>query len=87
MSTTFSIIFKVVGVDKTITNNIELERQCGTHCNRLRKKPPISTVSSGNILKYSNHLRNEDSANLEIFHKMGTIRKMKVSNTVGTSGR
>ena len=71
----YYVFDQAFGIDKAITNNIELERQCGSHCNRLQKKPSISTVSRGNILKGTSELRKNDKGNFEKFRKMGGVVK------------
>ena len=60
-------------IDRAVTNDIEMERQCGDHDNRLRLKPNVKTVSRGNILKKTTQLRDQDSDDSAYFRKMGPI--------------
>ena len=71
----YYVFDQVFGVDKTVTNNLELERQCGGHCNRLNKKANIATVSRGNLLKRTIELRDKDAENSEKFRKTNSIVK------------
>ena len=60
---------------QTITNNLEQERQCGDADHRLKKKPSISTVSRGVILKSTVALR-DANPNPSDFRKMGSVVKV-----------
>lgn len=62
-------------IDDVITQNIQLERECGDHDHRLKKKGSLSTVSRGNILKKTTKLRDE-AANPSEFRKMGNVVKV-----------
>ena len=62
-------------IDKTITNNIEQERQCGDSDNKLKKKPSIQTISRGVILKSTTALR-DANPNPSQFRKMGSVVKI-----------
>lgn len=55
----FPVFEQSVNVDKAITHNLQLERECGDHDNRLNKKCNITTVSRDNILKKCTTLRLE----------------------------
>ena len=70
----FPVLEQVVHVDKGRTYNLQMERQCGDHDNRLIKKCNISTVSRDNIIKKCTGLRHESS---EIFRVI-LSRKVKV---------
>ena len=39
-------------IDAAITNNIEVDRQCGAHDERLHKKLNIQTVPRGNMAMF-----------------------------------
>ena len=62
-------------IDQTTTNNLEQERQCGDADHHLKKKPSISTVSRGVILKSTVALHNANP-NPSDFRKMGSIVKV-----------
>jgi hypothetical protein len=64
-------------IDKTITNNIAMERQCGQADNRLKKKPRLETVSRDIILKRTQMLRDIDD-NPSFFRTMNSaVDKLK----------
>ena len=70
----FPVFEQAVHVDKGRTYNLQMERECGDHDNRLIKKCNISTVSRDNIIKKFTGLRDESS---EIF-RASLSRKVKV---------
>ena len=70
----FPVFEQAVHVGKGRTYNLQMERQCGDHDNRLIKKCNISTVSRDNIIKKCTGLRHESS---EIFRVI-LSRKVKV---------
>ena len=69
----FDVFEQARNIDRAVTNDIEMERQCGDHDNRLRLKPNVKTVSRGNILKRTTQLRDQDSDDSAYFRKMGPI--------------
>ena len=68
----FSVFEQTQNVDRTVTNNIEMERQCGMADNRLRKKPRLETVSRDMILQKTQMLRDIDD-DPSFFRKMTTV--------------
>ena len=70
----FPVFEQAVHVDKGRTFNLQMERECGDHDNRLIKKCNISTVSRDNIIKKFTGLRDESS---EIV-RASLSRKVKV---------
>ena len=69
--TEFSIFHKTENIDRSVTNNIAMERQCGECDNRLKKKPRIETVSRDIILKRIVALRDADP-DPSFFRKMNS---------------
>ena len=57
----FYVFDQAENVDSAPTHNLEQERQCGGHDNRLHKKVNLQAVSRGNILKLTTKLRDVDS--------------------------
>ena len=71
----FNVFEQAPNIDRAVTNDIEMERQCGDHDNRLNLKPNVKTVSRGNILKRTTELRDQDTENAAMFRRMGPIVK------------
>ena len=65
-----SVFKQVKNVDKTITQNIEMERMCGVADNRLKKKIRLATVSRDIILHKTRGMQNWED---EEFRKMGPV--------------
>ena len=61
-------------VDAAPTHNLEQERQCGGHDNRLQKKVNLQAVSRGNILKLTTNLCDQDGEK-DKFRKMNSVVK------------
>ena len=51
---------QVANIDKTIINNLQMERACGDHDHRFKKKCDVPAVSRGTVLKYTTDLRDTD---------------------------
>ena len=77
-TTEYEVFKQAANVDKSITHNLQLERECGDHDNRLLKKCNISTVSRDNILKQCTSLRDENSESFRACSaKVNAIKKIK----------
>ena len=76
--TEYPVFKQTTNVDKSITHNLQQERECGDHDHRLVKKCNINTVSRDNILKKTTHLRDKS---IESFHacaaKVLEIKRVK----------
>ena len=56
----FPVFEQAANVDRTITNNLQIERACGDHDNRFKKKSDVPAVSRGTVLKCTTELRDTD---------------------------
>ena len=57
----YPVFEQAPNVDKSITHNLQLERECGDHDHRLIKKCDVDIVSRDNILKRTTVLRDNTS--------------------------
>ena len=74
----FPVFEQAEHVNKGITHNLQLERECGDHDHRLGKKCNISTVSRDNIIKKCTRLRDESSESFRACSaKVMKIKKIK----------
>ena len=76
--TEYPVFEQAVNVDKSITHNLQQERECGDHDQRLVKKCNINTVSRDNILKKCTKLRDESTESFRAFAaKVLEIKRVK----------
>ena len=57
----FPVFKQAENVNKAVTNNLQLERECGDHDDRIKKKGNVAVVSRDNILKRTVKLRDEST--------------------------
>ena len=74
----FLVFEQAENVNKGITHNLQQERECGDHDNRLGKKCNVDTVSRDNIIKKCKGLREESSESFRSYaDKVKDIKKVK----------
>ena len=77
----YPVFQQTPNVDKTIINNIEMERQCASSDNRLKKKPRLETVSRDIVLHKTQVLRDFDQ-DPSFFRQMtAAVSKLKSIKT------